>query len=164
MVEALEGVRRPVDCFCGRNLVVALPYDDNDLQSLALCIWKEARGDGMEGMRAVAHVVANRVVEWYGSGEGSVHNAVYAKNQFTSMSVPSDAQFNLEPEDGNVLYRGALAICGTVLDGTDDDLTNGALYYANLQNASSDWFDENIVRDPTHHPQTAVIGHQTFFA
>lgn len=36
-------------------------FDDDDLNNAVLCVWKEARGDGYDGMNAVAHVIFNRV-------------------------------------------------------------------------------------------------------
>lgn len=36
-------------------------YDQHDLNSAILCVWKEARGDGYMAMKAVAHVIFNRV-------------------------------------------------------------------------------------------------------
>lgn len=143
---------------------MTVPYDTDDLQSLALCIWKEARGEGNDGMRAVAHVIANRAAHWYGNHEESVHHAVFAKNQFTSMSVPSDPEFNLEPKEDDEQYTYCVSLAPSVLNGADADLTNGALYYANLKYASSGWFFDHIVQDNVNHPQLAVIGHQTFYA
>lgn len=139
-----------------------IPYDTNDLQSLALCIWKEARGEGNDGMRAVAHVIMNRCAAWYVHVTDPVHYAVYAKNQFTSMSVPSDPEFNLEPGTNDSSYSNAVAMCGEILDGTDEDTTQGALYYANLREVTSGWFVNNIVKNPAH-PMTVTIGKQTFF-
>ena len=36
-------------------------YDQDDLNNAALCVWKEARGDGDTAMNAVAHVIFHRV-------------------------------------------------------------------------------------------------------
>src|SRR5208282_5429581 len=72
-----------------------MTYDQDDLDSLALCAWKEARGEGTPGMLAVMHVIYNRALAWYGANDPeakimgldieteAVHHAVYAKNQFT---------------------------------------------------------------------------------
>jgi spore germination cell wall hydrolase CwlJ-like protein len=35
-------------------------YDQDDLSKAILCVWKEARGDGLAAMNAVAHVIFNR--------------------------------------------------------------------------------------------------------
>lgn len=134
--------------------------DLNDLESLRLCAWKEARGEGVDGIRAVMHVIVNRV-----GAPGfahTLHDVIYGKNQFTSMSVPSDPEFNLKPADGDAIFQECAALARGIE--TDPDLTNGARYYANLRTATSGWFERAIVNDPVNHPQTAVIGHHTFFA
>jgi len=136
-------------------------YDQNDLNSFALCVWKEARGEGDAGMRAVAHVIANRVGK---PGFGcNLHSVIYGKNQFTSMSVPSDPEFNLEPKDGDSQYTYCQSLVVLVLDGSDPDLTSSALYYADLKYATSGWFWTHIVNDPVNHPHTAKIGRQDFY-
>ena len=150
-------------------------YDQDDLDSLALCAWKEARGEGTPGMLAVMHVIYNRAVAWYGGNDPeakimgldieteAVHHAVYAKNQFTSMSVPSDPEFNLAPGETDASYEFCQQIAPRILAGSDADITSGALYYANLHHVTSGWFIDTIVNDPANHPRTAEIGRQTFF-
>lgn len=140
-----------------------LNFDTDDVQSLALCAWKEARGEGPSGMRAVMHVIYHRALRWYSHTDHPVHAAVYAKNQFTSMSVPSDPEFNLEPGDNDQQYTYCVQLAPTVLADNDPDNTGNACYYANLKTATSGWFFDNIVQDTINHPQTAVVGHQTFF-
>jgi len=139
-----------------------MPYElYSDVELLALCIWREARGEGQDGMRAVAHVINNRVgKEGFGSTFQSV---ILGKNQFTSMSVPTDPEFNLMPDVGDPQYSYCLALAPTVLGGTDPDLTTGACYYANIKEATSGWFFKHIVNDPVNHPLLATIGHQNFY-
>ena len=139
-----------------------LNFDTDDIASLALCAWKEARGEGAEGMTAVMYVVTHRACVWY---KGSIHAAIYAKNQFTSMSVPNDREFNLQPSPDDPQFAYCEAVAHDVLTDTQEveDPTGGALYYANLNEVTSGWFVEKIVNDPANHPQTAVIGKQTFF-
>ena len=133
--------------------------DDNDRQSLALCAWKEARGEGLDGLRAVLHVILNRVAALMCA---TVHEAIYAKNQFTSMSVPSDPQFNLEPVPPDVRWQQAKHMAASIEN--DPDNTNGAKYYANLATMDEGgWFARNIVADTVAHPQVAVIGHHHFY-
>jgi hypothetical protein len=145
------------------ELMALLNYDADDTQSLALCAWKEARGEGQDGMRAVMHVIYHRALHWYKDSEHPVHDTVFAKNQFTSMSVPSDPEFNLEPGDSDAQYTYCVSIAPTVLEDGDPDPTGNALYYANLKTATSGWFFDHIVQDTVNHPTTATIGHQTFF-
>lgn len=136
-----------------------LTLDQNDLSSLALVAWKEARGEGLAGMNAVMHVCINRV-----GAPGfamTLHNVIYGKNQFTSMSVPSDLEFNLQPRPGDPQYAYCVGQAPNV-EG-EADPTNGAHYYADLQYTTSGWFFEHIVNDPTSHPVKAVIGRHTFY-
>jgi spore germination cell wall hydrolase CwlJ-like protein len=144
--------------------------DQDDIHSAALCAWKEARGEGVDGMRAVLWVLKNRVgVPGFGS---NLHNVIYGKNQFTSMSVPSDPEFNLDPEDNDSAFAAAMQMATALFDGeTKDDApqtdpTRTAHYYANLHLiAANGWFYKDIVLDPCkRHPVTAQIGHHTFFA
>ncbi len=141
-----------------------IPYDGNDIDSMRLCGWREARGEGPDGIRAVMHVLLNRAVRWYGAHSESIHTAIYAKNQFTSMSVPTDPEYHLMPAPDDPLYASLADMAVEVLDGSDDDLTNGALYYVNPHTMTSGWFRDNIIDQPATHPETARIGHHIFFA
>jgi spore germination cell wall hydrolase CwlJ-like protein len=140
---------RPINC------------DEDDLHSVALCAWKEARGDGITAMDAVMHVIANRVgTPGFAS---DVHGVVYGKNQFTSMSVPSDPEFNLEPKVGDSLFNYCMSKVAFVMNGTDQDLTMGACYYDNPATATSGWFLRVIVNDTVNHPFLIKIGKQNFY-
>jgi spore germination cell wall hydrolase CwlJ-like protein len=128
---------------------------------LALVLWREARGEGHDGMRAVAHVIKNRVDatdlpdQW--------DDVIGAKRQFSSMTAPGDSQLVLWPKQPDVRFEDAMQLAEDVYNNADQDNTGGAHYYANLAlvpPTSSFW---KIVEDTEHHPQTAVIGHHTFF-
>jgi spore germination cell wall hydrolase CwlJ-like protein len=141
-------------------------YDQDDVNSAILCVWKEARGDGSDAMRAVAHVIFNRVGA--PGFAGTLHGVIYGKNQFSSMSISTDPEFNLAaPHAGDVQYPSyvnAASIVNAIVAGTDNDPTSGALYYANLKDSTSGWFFRNIANDPDNHPLRATIGQQTFYA
>lgn len=137
--------------------------DAEDIHSAALCAWKEAREEGDEGMRAVLCVLKNRV-GYPGFGD-TLHKVIYSKNQFTSMSVPSDPEFNLEPVEGDEFFALAQLAAQEIFGDTPQpDITRGAHYYANLHTEHSGWFYENIVLNSSTHPITAQIGKHTFFA
>lgn len=131
-----------------------------DLEALALTAWKEARGEGEAGMRAVMHVIMNRVGK-PGFGK-TIQEVIFGKNQFTSMSVPSDPEFDLEPQNGDPQYEFCEQLAQNI--GSDPDNTNGALWYANVPHITSGWFLENIIDRPAQHPVLAEVGRQTFFA
>jgi len=128
---------------------------------LSIVIWREARGEGRDGMRAVAHVIRNRVDssmlpdQW--------EDVIEAKWQFSSLTAPGDSQLVVWPKQPDPAFEEAMQIAGLVYGGGDFDLTNGAHFYANLAivpPTSSFW---KIIADKDAHPQTAVIGHHTFF-
>lgn len=140
-----------------------MTFDDNDVQSTALCATKEARGDGLDACIAVMWVISNRAWDW----NESVHQVVYGKNQFTSMSVPNDPEFNWEPESPEdiAIYEACLKAAQSILNRDTDDPTLGSHYYENPKTAQKGgWFDRNIKDDPTNHPQRVIFGKQSFFA
>jgi N-acetylmuramoyl-L-alanine amidase len=142
-----------------------MQYDDNDIHSMALCIYKEARGEGQDGMRAVAHVIKNRVGT--PGFARTIHDVIYGKNQFSSMSISSDPEFNLIPPAGDPQFAFALAICPSVLSGSDADITDDAHYYENAATATSGWFGR-VIAGPDGfgtegHALTAHIGRQSFY-
>lgn len=127
---------------------------------LALVMWREARGEGRDGQRAVGHVVRNRAK----AGWGSVVECIVKKNQFTSMSVPGDGQLTRWPSDEDATFRNTLYDAQRILDGSDGDLTGGALYYENPEVATSAWFINNVRLNTAEHPSTATIGRHVFYA
>lgn len=126
----------------------------------ALCAWREARGEGQEGVRAVLWVLYNRSVKW----NKSLTQVVIQPKQFSSMTVKGDSQTVVWPLDSDQPFQQALAMMQAIIDKTDtSDPTDGALYYANLAANVDSWFTTQIVSQPKWHKQTAVIGKHTFF-
>jgi spore germination cell wall hydrolase CwlJ-like protein len=129
----------------------------------SLCLWREARGEGHEGMRAVAWVIDNRSKAW---GK-SILEVLMQPNQFTSMrdKKQPDGTWKFEfPPDADPQWEDARQIVGNLLTGQDtEDPTDGALFYYNPQTADSSWFTRNIADNPKDHPQTVTIGRHVFF-
>lgn len=120
---------------------------------LALVMWREARGEGPDGMRAVGHVILNRTHAW---GQ-TLYQAIIGRNQFSSITVLGDSQTVLWPLPNDPVF----ALAAEVYNGTSPDPTGGALYYANESAITSEWYQIHIVADPAHEV-TAQIGHHTF--
>jgi spore germination cell wall hydrolase CwlJ-like protein len=141
-------------------------YDQDDLNNVILCVWKEARGDGYRAMSAVAHVIFNRIGA--PGFANNLHDVIYGKNQFSSMSISTDPEYNLAvpgvSDQEYASFLDATNIVNGIVAGTDSDPTNGALYYANLKESGSGWFFRCIVNDPENHPLRATLGHQVFYA
>ena len=134
-------------------------YDQNDVELMALCAWKEARGDGLYGCFLVMQVIYNRVGK--PGFAHTVHDVIMGRNQFTSMSVPSDPEFSIHPPPGDAIYAACLADAPNILAGTNDDPTHGALWYANEATATSGWYFDNIINSGNH-PVTLKYGRHTF--
>jgi spore germination cell wall hydrolase CwlJ-like protein len=90
-----------------------------------LCVWREARGEGVEGMRAVAWVIFNRAKAWNLTTRG----VVMEPNHFLSMTVPP-YRF---PSRNDPQYEEAKQIVAKIIDGRDaEDPTMGALHIGEL--------------------------------
>lgn len=118
----------------------------------ALCLWKEARGEGHDGMRAVCHVIANRALR----RNKSWAEIVYQPWQFSSMTASNDPQLDKVPvEIDVVIFADAYNIANAVYTSKDEDITNGAdHYYANTITKPT-WAEGMTA--------TATIGKHLFF-
>ena len=113
-------------------------WDDYHLQAVKLCVWREARGEGHDGCRAVAHVIFNRAKN---SGH-SLATVVYFPLQFSSMSAPRDPQLDNYPKTGDVQMQDIEETVELIASGGDADLTNGATHYFNPNVVIPDWAKE----------------------
>ena len=100
-------------------------YEGYDLT--ALCLWREARGEGLIGMQAVANVLANRAAKHKTSCDDEVMKPL----QFSSMTAPGDKQLLIFPNGGDEMWRKAQQLSAAAKAHSLIDLTHGAtLYYA----------------------------------
>lgn len=116
---------------------------------LALCAWREARGEGLVGMTAVCRVILNRVAA--PGFPKSVVNVVLQTYAFSSFNAddPNSHLFPAEP-----IFAMALNAAKSSLEA--DDPTGGAVFYFSppLTRAPRDWGRVE---------QSAKIGRLTFF-
>ena len=104
------------------------PYSElSDLELLSLCIWREARGEGLLGKRGVGHVVKNRAdnPSWWG---GTIQQVILAPWQFSSFNE-NDSNSGKWPADNDPAYSDSLTIAEDVLINGDEDITSGAVSY-----------------------------------
>jgi hypothetical protein len=106
-----------------------IDYKDlSDLSLLELCVWREARGEGFDGKRGVAHVIRNRVysgTRWWGS---DWHSVILHPYQFSSFNH-SDPNSNRWPADDDPAFAECCAASIPIYNGVDEDLTLGATFY-----------------------------------
>lgn len=139
-------------------------YKDFEKTIVALFTWREASGEGRDGMKAVMCVARNRVL----AGHHTWGEIILAHNQFSSMTVKGDGQTVAYPTASDKAFIDSMALVDEIYgtdgsNGPSSDITGGALYYANLKTATSGWFFDNIVNKPDIHPVTLELGHHTFF-
>lgn len=126
-------------------------WADFDVWCAALCAWREARGEGHDGMRAVIHVIANRA----SAGSKSWAQIVYARLQFSSMTYPQDPQLTNVPVSPDPQFEDCYAVASAVQAGQDFDLTDGATNYFADSIPMPSWAASMT--------ETVKIGHQTFY-
>ncbi|MBY0564949.1 MAG: cell wall hydrolase [Hyphomonadaceae bacterium] len=107
--------------------------DDYELRLLAATAWGEARSEGELGMRAVAHVIVNRVGTRFGE---TVERVIRAPWQFSVWNRGDpNRRLVINPERyataGSNLETWQIAqrVAREVLSGQSVDPTNGALFY-----------------------------------
>lgn len=105
----------------------------SDYFMLALCLWREARGEGYAGQVAVACVVRNRVLK--------THTNYYAQVvkpwAFSSITAKGDLQLASYPNVLDSQWLQCQNIAQSVADGEIGDTTGGATLYWNPQGIHS---------------------------
>jgi spore germination cell wall hydrolase CwlJ-like protein len=112
----------------------------NDIFFLALVTWREARGEGVACMTAVACSIMNRVnnPKWWGTDVTSV---VTKKWQYSSMTDPKDRQLTTWP-GLDPWWEQALTIAQTVYDAKVENPVQGADSYYDISIPPPKWADD----------------------
>lgn len=121
----------------------------NEQLHLAATMWGEARGDGVEGMRAVGHVILNRVNSDRDARYGSTLSEVmFRDRQFSVWNLGDPNRDHMlrliegwQPQgrDGE-MWLIAQTLAADILQGRSQDPTGGALYYHTLE-VDPEWND-----------------------
>lgn len=102
---------------------------------LALTMWREARGEGHTGMRAVGHVIKNRV----DAGQGDWDHVITRKWQFSSLTAAGDSQLIVWPDSPDAQFEDAMLLAESIFTNMDPDITSGALFYFNPNVVLPSW-------------------------
>lgn len=113
--------------------VAPIPVDENEVHLLAATAWGEARSEGEDGMRAVAHVMVNRVGQRFGD---DLETVIRAPKQFSAWNLGDPNRPLVQnPEryarggENLVTWETAQKVAREVLSGQSVDPTHGALFY-----------------------------------
>jgi hypothetical protein len=109
------------------------PLNESEVRLLAATMWAEARSEGEVGMRAVAHVIVNRIGDRFGA---DVRSVVRAPAQFSAWNL-GDPNRPLAQHPERYATSGvnletweiAQRVAREVLSGQSVDPTDGALFY-----------------------------------
>lgn len=91
----------------------------------ALCLWREARGEGNSGMTAVGCVIRNRVTR----DNKSYYAEVVKPWQFSSITAKGDPQLVLFPDALDGSWQQAVLVAGNIIGDVVSDITGGATLY-----------------------------------
>jgi spore germination cell wall hydrolase CwlJ-like protein len=112
---------------------LAAPLNNAEVRLLAATAWGEARSEGEDGMRAVAHVIVNRVDHGFGS---DIETVVRAPRQFSVWNRRDPNRRRVENPDAYArsgadleTWEIAQRVAREVLAGQSTDPTHGALFY-----------------------------------
>jgi hypothetical protein len=133
-----------------------LNIDTHQRASLATFAYMEARHTrSLNCMKAVCHVLRNRMRAGWGDGTWygamNLHGRV-AGNPEAEWAEwePNDRVFQLLLREIDEIYLGV----------SEDDtrvVVGKALYYVFIDRPVTEWFEQNIVRDPANHPHRGHI-------
>ena len=107
------------------------------LDLMKLCMWREARGEGILGKRGVAYVIQNRADDssWWGH---DVRSMILKPWQFSSFNA-ADPNSNKWPAHGDPSFRDCENVCEAVAGGNDEDITSGATSYYDISIPRPRW-------------------------
>jgi cell wall hydrolase len=126
-----------------------------DLFLLALCVWREARGEPLEAKTGVAWTVKNRAANpsWWGGP--SYSSVILRAFQFSSFNH-NDANATKWPVETDTSWMASLEVAALVFSGNSSDPTGGAThYYSGKQEPA--WAGDGSMRE------TCTIGAFKFY-
>jgi len=128
-----------------------------NLQTAARTLWQEARGEPVEGQKAVAHVIVNRLKsgKWGESLDEVCRSEFKGVHQFSGWNrTDPNRTAASRLEDGNALLASYTGLIQAALNGESDPTQGATHYYANTIPAPQ-W-----IKDATY---CGKIGNQFFW-
>lgn len=104
---------------------------DKEIDLLAVCAWKENRRGGVTGMQSIINSITNRLA--HHRYPKTIEGVIMQPSQYTSMSVPSDPEYKLDPAKSIgadlLAWGNAQELAEQENAGVLPDLTHGATLY-----------------------------------
>ena len=113
------------------------PSDYFNISLLALCVWREARGEPVEGKVAVACSIRNRVAypSWWGR---DWHTVILKPRQYSSFNA-DDPNATKWPDEHEAAWQSCLEIADAVYTEVTADTTGGADSYYDISIPPPAW-------------------------
>lgn len=94
---------------------------------LALCLWREARGESHEGKVAVGYSILNRKAapQW----GNTIMGVLFQRLQYSSLTYASDPQLILWPKDEDPSWQQSMQVAVDVLERRVPNPIDGADSY-----------------------------------
>ncbi len=125
-------------------------------QLAALAIRDGFHHGGVENMLAVANVIRNRVAQGWSGGDWM--DVLDAEDAYIGTEYAPE---KTKLRDMNV--RVFLQRLDDVYTGSEEDNTEGAVFYCELHKVTRQWFRENVLQRRADHPMVAQVGQVAFF-
>ena len=125
-----------------------------DIDLTALCMWREARGEGATGMACVAWVILNRCLRRHTTPAVEVMRPW----QFSSMTAKGDPQLDLHPGPDDTRFHLALTLAQSILtgEGGHSPIGPATMYYSTSIPFPKSW-NPDVLEFVTQ------IGHHRFY-
>ena len=119
---------------------MTLPYSYADIDIVARTAYGEARSEGNLGMRAVCHVIRNRVRD--GRWRNTYAEVCLRSKQFScwnkgNVNYPKITEVDFK----DPTFRVAYSIAANVMAAESDDITLGATHFHHIEAQLPSWAD-----------------------
>jgi len=111
-----------------------------DKAFVALCLWREARGEDKTAQAGVVHVILSRAGKpgWWGK---DIMGVLFQPWQFSSMTDPKDRQLTTWPKTNDLSWQQCLDIACQAIDGQLPNPMSGADHYYDISIPPPKWAD-----------------------
>ena len=110
----------------------------DEIVFMALCLWREARGESEEAKIGVGMCILNRAARpsWWGT---NIMEVIFKKWQFSSLTDPNDKQLTLWPKENNPAWESCLILSEKILKGDYEHPAPGADSYHDVSIPAPYW-------------------------